>query len=58
MCKGLEEFWEMVRTEGKAEGKLATLLQLVQDGLLELSIGAERAEMSVEEFSDALNQSI
>ena len=51
---------EIMRAEGEAkgrtEGKLVTLLQLVQDGILELSIGAERAGMSVEEFKKALNQ--
>ena len=57
VCKGIEEAMEIMRAEGKAEGKLATLFQLVQDGLLELSIGAERAGMSVEEFKKALNQS-
>ena len=43
VCKGIEEAMEIMRAEGraegKAEGKLATLFQLVQDGLLELSIG-------------------
>ena len=65
VCKGIEEALEIMRAEGEAkgriegriEGKLATLLQLVQDGILELSIGAERAGMSVEEFKKALNQS-
>ena len=61
VCKGIEEAMEIMKAEGEAkgriEGKLATLLQLVQDGLLELSIGAERAGMSVEEFKKALNQS-
>ena len=60
MCKGIEEAMEIMRAEGKAEGeakgKLVTLLQLVQDGILELSIGAERAGMSVEEFKKALSQ--
>ena len=60
VCKGIEEALEIMRAEGKAEGeakgKLVTLLQLVQDGILELSIGAERAGMSVEEFKKALNQ--
>ena len=64
VCKGIEEAMEIMRaegraegkTEGRTEGKLITLLQLVQDGLLELSGGAERAGMSIEEFSNALNQ--
>ena len=56
MCKGIEEALEIMRAEGIAEGKLTTLFQLVQDGLLELSIGAERAGMSVEEFKKALSQ--
>ena len=47
---------EIMRAKGEAKGKRNTLLQLVRDGLLELSIGAERAGMSVEEFKEALNQ--
>lgn len=54
VCKGLEEFREIAREEGREEGIFVTLLQLVRDGLLELSIGAERAGMSVEEFKEAL----
>ena len=60
VCKGIEEAMEIMRARGEAqgrtEGKRNALLQLVQDGLLELSVGAERAGMSVEEFKEALNQ--
>ena len=56
-AEGKEEGKAQGRIEGRIEGKLATLLQLVRDGLLELSIGAERAGMSVEEFKGALKQS-
>ena len=64
VCKGLEEFWEMVRVEGKAEGKAegrkegitSTLLQLVHDGLLDISVGIERSGVSEAEFQEKLNQ--
>ena len=76
MCKGLEEFWEMVRAEaekqgleegrlaglekgreeGREEGILLTLLQLVRDGLLDLSVGIERSGISEAEFIEKLKQ--
>lgn len=54
VCKGIEELKDMAREEGREEGILVTLLKLVRDGLLEESIGAERAGMSIEEFKKAL----
>ncbi|MBP3593585.1 MAG: transposase [Lachnospiraceae bacterium] len=76
VCKGLEEFWEMVRAEaekqgleegrlaglekgreeGREEGILLTLLQLVRDGLLDLSVGIERSGISEAEFIEKLKQ--
>ena len=66
MCKGIEELIEMGKAEGKEEGKkegkaegkaegiLITLVQLVRDGLLELSVAAERANISKESFTTLL----
>ena len=54
VCRGIIELQEMSKAEGKAEGILTTLLQLVQDGLLSLSVGAQRAGMSEEEFKALL----
>ncbi len=54
VCKGIRELEEMSKAEGKAEGILLTLLQLVRDGLLSLSIGAERAGMSEDAFEALL----
>ncbi len=68
VCKGLEEFWEMVRAEaekqgleegreaGREEGTLLTLLQLVRDGLLDVSVGIERSGISEAEFKEKLKQ--
>ena len=60
MCKGIRELEAMGRAEGKAEGKaegiLLTLLQLVHDGLLDVSIGVERSGVTEEEFREKLSQ--
>ena len=52
MCKGIDELVEM----GEARGSLNTLLQLVRDGLISLSVGAERANMSEQEFQKLLEE--
>jgi len=44
------------KAEGKAEGILSTLLQLVRDGLLDVSVGIERSGVSEEEFKKRLEQ--
>ena len=54
MCKGIIELQEMSRAEGKAEGQLLTLLALVRDGLLSLSVGAQRAGMTEKAFEELL----
>lgn len=54
VCKGIEELMEMTKAEGKAEGALTVLQQLVLDGLLDISIAAERAQMSKDEFQRLL----
>ena len=60
MCKGIRELEAKRRAEGKAEGKaegiLLTLLQLVHDGLLDISVGVERSGVSEQEFKEKLSQ--
>ena len=41
-------------SQGTRLGAISTLLQLVRDGLLSLSVAAERAQMSEEEFQKQL----
>ena len=41
---------EKGRAEGRAEGVLKTLVQLVKDGILTLSGAAKRADMTPEDF--------
>ena len=45
------------KVEGRMEGALSTLIVLVQDGLLDLSEGAKRANMSQEEFEQKVKDS-
>lgn len=56
MCKGIRELEAIRKAEGKAEGILLTLLQLVSDGLLDISVAIERSGVSEEEFKEKLNQ--
>jgi predicted transposase YdaD len=39
------------RLEGRLEGELITLMQFVNDGLITLETAAERAGLTVDEFS-------
>jgi len=52
VCKGIEELKDMAREEGM----LLTLLQLVRDGLLDISVGIERSGISEAEFKEKLKQ--
>ena len=45
-----KESLEEGRAEGRAEGVLETLIALVKDGLLPLSVAAQRSNMTVSEF--------
>ena len=59
VCQGIIELQEMSRAEGKAEGErlgmINTLVQLVRDGLISLSVAAERAQMTPEEFQKQMS---
>ena len=48
-----EEYEEGI-LKGKIEGRLLQLIELVKDGLLNVSDAASRAGMTVDEFQDAL----
>ncbi len=42
--------------EGRGEGKILTLIDLVQDGSLDIEIAAAKAEMTVDEFKKTMDQ--
>ena len=60
MCEALRELMkdeiEKDVQQGMAKASLETLKRLVRDGLLELKVAAERANMTVESFSAELNK--
>lgn len=45
-----------VRAEGRTEGKLLMLFDLVRDGSLTIEKAAEKANMTVEQFKTALKK--
>lgn len=51
MCDIIKE----IKDEGKAEGKLNTLINLVNNKLLSLDVAASQAEMTKEEFEKLLS---
>ena len=49
--KGIkEDAWNDGRNEGKDEGKIITLLEFIDDGIIDIDEAAKRAGMTVEEF--------
>ena len=50
MCEAIEGIRNDAREEGREEGILKTLVDLVKDGILTLADAAKRANMSVSEF--------
>lgn len=42
--------------EKMEEGKIQELISLVQDGLLQLEVAAERLNMTVDEFSELMKE--
>ena len=51
VCKQMED----LRNESILEGKILTLIDLVQDGTLDIEIAAAKANMTVDEFKEAMN---
>ena len=51
VCKQMED----LRIESILEGKILTLIDLVQDGSLDIEIAAAKANMTVDEFKEAMN---
>lgn len=56
MCKGLEGYGKKERAEGRAEGILITLVELVQKGLLAVKDAAAQAGMNPEEFQQKMQK--
>lgn len=54
MCKVLDAREKRGIQQGIQQGALTTLLELVRDGLLALSVGAQRANMSEKDFAALL----
>lgn len=52
-AKGIEQGIAQGRLEGKAEGGIFALAGLVHDGLISLSVAAERVSMTEAEFEAA-----
>ena len=51
MCKAVEDWAEELLTEGKEEGIISTLADLVKNGIITVMQAATQAKMSVEEFT-------
>lgn len=56
MCKAFEEMLENSRNEGRNEGKLGILSQLIEQGLLTLETAAAQVNMTPEEFQKAITK--
>mgnify|MGYP007069914081 CR=1 FL=1 len=56
MCEAIEEIRNDGIEEGIEIGGLRMLFGLVKDGLLSLSVAAERVNLSVEEFEEKVKQ--
>lgn len=50
MCKAIEDMRNEAMDEGRREGALKTLSELVRDGVLTLADAARRSGLSTEEF--------
>ena len=56
--KLIEDETTGAREEGRAEGRIDTLISLVSEGLLTISQAAAKAGESEQDFSRRLNQSV
>ena len=54
MCKAVEDLKNESKAEGRTEGKLSMLVTLVKDGIIDISIAAEKANMTVDEFEECM----
>ncbi len=52
VCKQMED----LRNESILEGKILTLIDLVQDGSLDIAIAAAKAKMTVDEFKEEMDK--
>lgn len=52
VCKQMED----LRNESILEGKILTLIDLVQDGTLDIKIAAAKANMTVDEFKEIMGK--
>ena len=52
MCKAIEEMIE----DGRSEGRIEMLIQLVKDNVIDVSIAASESGMTKEEFLEFMNQ--
>jgi hypothetical protein len=56
MCEIMEKIANEERMEGRNEGKLQTLFDLVKDGILTISEAAKRANMTEANFSENMEK--
>lgn len=55
MCQAIKDLMSDSREEGREEGMLLTLIDLVKDNLLSIEEAAKRMKMTVEDFQKELN---
>ena len=55
MCKIIEDMREEAREQGRIEGALSTLIDLVKKGLLTPAQAAEQTDMTVDEFGAVMD---
>lgn len=58
MCKALQDLLEEERQVGLEKGRLETLYELVEDGLLSVRNAAEKASMTENVFSDEMKKAM
>ena len=52
MCKAMED----LRNESILEGKILTLVELVEDGSLDIEKAAAKANMTIDEFKETMGK--
>ena len=56
VCEAVEVLMERRKNEGITQGKLSLLQDLVNDGTLTIEAAAAKADMTVEEFTEAIKK--